>query len=144
VRAEHRHHLVGSCDIDLVDDDDETRPVETIRHPAIARAEGHRRIEHQALHVDVAGALERRRVHPLAEGRDRLVQTRCVDEDHLGAVPGEHPHHAVARRLGLVRDDGHLATAHRVHERRLPDVRSTEQPDESGSVLRSGRGHHTT
>ncbi len=41
--------------------------VEVARHPPVAGAERLRGVEHEALHVDVLGALERRRVHPLAE-----------------------------------------------------------------------------
>ena len=56
--------------------------------PAIALAERLRGVEHEALHVDVVRALERRGVDPLAERGDRLVQPGRVDEHELGVRVG--------------------------------------------------------
>ena len=126
-------HPVLVDGVDLVDDHDRRRQIEMTGDPLIAGAERLGRIDHEADRIDVADAVERRCVDPLAERRDRFVQTGRVDEDHLRVGGRQDAAHASARRLRLVADDRHLAPAHRVDERRLADVRSPDECDESAA-----------
>src|SRR5262249_25386181 len=64
----------------------------------------------------------------------------CVDVDHLRAGPVLHAEDAVARRLRLGRDGGQLLTEELVHERRLADVR----PSDDGAEARTHGGADST
>ena len=138
---QHLEDLMRRRDVDLVDHDDRGLDIELVGDPAVAGPERLRRIEHERRHVDVSvgpfDTVERGGVDPLTECRDRLVQTGGVDEHDLGVGSREHAHDPMTSRLRLVAHDRDLPTADRVDERRLPDVRSTDERDEARPVRRS-------
>src|SRR5213079_1815983 len=71
---------------------------------------------------------------PLHVGREpvaRPLESWEVDQDELIPVAVDDAADPPPSRLRLVRDDGDLPAAERVHERRLPDVRPPGCGDES-------------
>ena len=114
-------------DVDLVHDDHGVGR-HPLRHPAVAASQRLGGVEHQHHDVDVADGRLGGHVEPLAQGGAGLVDAGRVHEHGLGVRPVEHPLDPVARRLGLVRDDGDLVPEDAVEERRLSHV---GPPDEA-------------
>ena len=86
--------------------------------------------EHHA--VNVRHALAHDLHHVVAQTVARLVKTRRIHEDELRVAAVDDGADAVARRLGLVRDDGDLLAQQGVCERGLADVRPSADGDHSG------------
>lgn len=60
------------------------------------------------------------------------MNTRCIHEDQLRVLQIPDTRDPVSCRLGFVGGDGDFFAHKPVEERRLPDVRPSNNPDESG------------
>ena len=102
--------------------------------------------------IDVTQRLGGGLVH---EAVDRLVaialhdvDPRGIDEDALGALFGVDTHHLVTRGLRTTRGDRDLLAQDVVHQRRLADIRATDDGDEATAGVRqrliadTGGGQH--
>src|SRR5664280_748091 len=88
-------------------------------------------LDHGHHRVDVVKGRCRRFVHALTECRARLVQPRCVHEDHLGVGPVEDTADLRAGGVRTRRRDGHLGADDRVHEGGLADIGPAHHRDEA-------------
>ena len=86
--------------------------------------------EHHAVHVRHALAHDLH--HIVAQAVARLVKARRVHQDQLRVAAVDDGADAVARRLGLVRDDGDLLAHEGVGKCGLADVRPSADGDHSG------------
>ncbi len=109
---------------------------ERLGDAAVARTDLLVRGHEEADHVDVAEHLLDEVVEPLAEQRAGLVQPRRVHDHELAGRAVQDAADGAPRRLRLVARDGDLLAHQRVRERRLADVRSSDECHEAGSSLR--------
>ncbi len=99
-------------------------------------------VDNEKAHVDTAEGQGGAVVEPLAEQGAGLVDSRRVNEDHLGVGPGEHAAHRRPGGLGHLRGDGHLLTEDGVEQGGLADVGPADQGGEArphGSASRPAR-----
>jgi hypothetical protein len=128
--------------VDLVDGEDHRTPGlrEHVAHVAVAGAVGLGDVDDPHREVHLAQASHRRLHHALVHPVHRLVDARRVEEDDLPSGRVDDGQDPVARGLGLVGDDRHLLPHQPVHQRRLPDVGSSDDGDEPGVEGGSVRG----
>ena len=119
------------------------RPDLPLVHEGVAAADPVRRVHHHDDRVHALRRLADEVVQPRAEERPRLVEPRRVGEHDLVAVGGQDGAGVVARRLRLVRDDGHLPSDERVDQRRLADVRPADDGDEAAAEARTSAAGST-
>ena len=134
--------MPGLQPVDLVerDHDGDAEPEDARGDEAVAGADPlpRREDEQNCLHL-----LERgvdRLLHALGQLVERPLEAGQVGEDELVVVAVRDPEDAPPGRLRLVGDDGDLAAAERVDERRLADVRPAGDGDDPG-LHPSGRSH---
>ena len=142
---DRREHLLRDVPrlqpVDLVqrDHDRDAETEHLRRHETVAGANSLARIEHEQDALDVLEGRVDGALHVLGQRVAGPLEAGQVGEHELelGAVrDAEDP---PPRRLRLVRDDRDLAAAEGVHERRLPDVRTSSDGDEPAS--QPGRFH---
>src|SRR5581483_8594227 len=103
------------------------------RDVPVARADALASADDQQDDVEIIGdRLFDALLHALRQRVDGLLPARQVDQYELGVVARPDAADAVASRVGHARDDRHLLTRERVHERRLADVRPAGDGDETG------------
>ena len=128
--------LVG--DVGLGDDQHPlggARPSDVLAHPAVSASHGLRRVHEHSDHVDVLECLQGAAVELLAQRVLRLVQARCVDEDHLRVIAIYHGAEPMPCGLGRVARDRDLRAHQGVCECGLARVGPPDQRHEPAADL---------
>lgn len=92
-------------------------------------------IQQHADEIGVMCAAPRGRDHGTVEPSLRRKDSGRIDENDLCIVFDHDAADQRARRLHLLRDDGDLRSDQRVDQRRLADIRRTDQRDEAAPRL---------
>ena len=120
--------------VDLVerDHDGDAERVDALRDEAVSSPDPLTRGEHEQHPLDAFEGGVDRVLHPLGERIERTLEAREIGEDELVVLGVRDSEDAAPGRLRLVGDDGDLAAAEGVHERRLAHVRAPRDRDEAG------------
>ena len=134
-RLRQREQRFARDRVDLVDDQefrmlDLVQPVENGVRLLVDPFPG---VEQQTDEIGVVRAAPGRRHHRPVEPPPRRKDARRVDQDDLRLVFDDDAADQRARRLHLLRDDGHLGADQRVDQGRLADVRRADQRHEAAA-----------
>ena len=105
-------------------------PEDALGDEAVAAADPLPSVQDDDGGVDVLERRVHRALHVLRQRIEWALEPGEVDEDELVVVAVHDPPNPAPRGLRLVGHDRHLPPAERVHERRLPDVRTPRDGDE--------------